>query len=69
MRSYLVAAPGIDDTDRPTVTVHDDAGEFQDAYAAEGGCGYLIRPDGYVGYRARSISSSNLLPHLGRTFA
>jgi pentachlorophenol monooxygenase len=69
MRSYLVVGPGIDDTDRPTVTVHDDAGEFQDAYAAEGGCGYLIRPDGYVSYRARSISSSILLPHLSRTFA
>ncbi len=69
VRSYLLAAPGIDDTDRPMVAVHDDAGEFRDAYAAEGGCGYLIRPDGYVGYRARPISSGTLLDHLGHTFA
>ena len=29
-----------------------EAGEFQGAYGATGGNGYLVRPDGYVDFRA-----------------
>ncbi|TMM18896.1 MAG: pentachlorophenol monooxygenase [Actinobacteria bacterium] len=69
LHTYVVLAAGVDPAQVLLPTVQDVAGEFRSAYDATGGCGYLIRPDGYVGYRAGKITSPNLLAHLGKTFA
>jgi hypothetical protein len=69
LRTYVVLAAGVDPAHELLPTIRDAAGEFRAAYDAAGGCGFLIRPDGYVGYRAGKITSPNLLAHLGKTFA
>ena len=35
--------------------VQDPTGSFRQAYGADSPCLYLIRPDGYVGYRAAPV--------------
>jgi hypothetical protein len=67
--TYVVLTPGVDATGVMLPTVQDASGEFFASYGARGGCGYVIRPDGYVGYRAGKITTSNLLAHLGKTLA
>ena len=69
LRAYVVLAPGADSADIPLPALLDASGEFQAAYDATGGCGYLIRPDGYIGYRAGRITAPKLLTHLGIIFA
>ena len=46
-------APDAGDPPAGLAGVRDGDGEFKAAYDATGGCAYLIRPDGYVGYRTR----------------
>ena len=70
VRGYLVAgsaASGLDGGSLPLLV--DSAGEFQVAYGASGGAGYLVRPDGYLGYRAAPITADGLRGHLERVFA
>jgi hypothetical protein len=43
-------------------------GEFRTAYAATGGSGYLVRPDGYLGFRAAPLTATALRSHLEREF-
>jgi hypothetical protein len=69
LRIYVVLAAGVDPSHLLLPAIQDASGEFRAAYDATGGCGYLIRPDGYVGYRAGRITIPNLLAHLGKTFA
>jgi hypothetical protein len=69
LRAYAVLAAGVDSADVMLPTIEDASGEFSASYDANGGCGYLIRPDGYIGYRAGKITIPNLLAHLGKTFA
>lgn len=69
LRTYVVLTPGVDATGVMLPTVQDASGEFFASYNARGGCGYVIRPDGYVGYRAGKITTSNLLAHLRKTLA
>ncbi len=69
LHSYVIVAAGTDHADGPPPPIVDALGEFRSRYDAYGGCGYLLRPDGYVGYRARPLRSEALLDHLGRTFA
>jgi hypothetical protein len=47
----------------------DEAGKFQGAYGATGGNGYLVRPDGYVGFRAAPLTCADLRSHLEGVFA
>jgi 2-polyprenyl-6-methoxyphenol hydroxylase-like FAD-dependent oxidoreductase len=42
----------------------DSAGGFADAYAPAISTGYLIRPDGYVGYHARPMTEQGLATYL-----
>jgi hypothetical protein len=42
----------------------DAAGEFRATYAATGGSGCLVRPDGYLGFRAAPITTTALQGHL-----
>jgi 2-polyprenyl-6-methoxyphenol hydroxylase-like FAD-dependent oxidoreductase len=45
-------------------TIIDAAGEFAAAYSPAVHTGYLIRPDGYVGYHARPVTEHGLLAYL-----
>jgi hypothetical protein len=42
----------------------DKAGEFQSVYGDTGGTGYLVQPDGYVGFRAAPHDLRRLRSHL-----
>lgn len=49
--------------------VRDGAGEFRSAYGAVGGCCYLVRPDGQVGFRAGRARADELASHLATIVA
>jgi hypothetical protein len=65
----VILAPAADLPDVPIPALADAAGQFRAACDATGGCGYLVRPDGYVGYRAAQIAMPRLAGHLARIFA
>jgi 2-polyprenyl-6-methoxyphenol hydroxylase-like FAD-dependent oxidoreductase len=66
--AYAVLAGGVEAA--PTLpTVRDPAGAFALAYGAAGTCAYLIRPDGYIGYRSAPPGADRLAAYLGRIFA
>ena len=49
--------------------VHDAQGELHRRYGAGGACLYLIRPDGYVGFRSQPPTAGPLLAYLQRLLA
>jgi 2-polyprenyl-6-methoxyphenol hydroxylase-like FAD-dependent oxidoreductase len=53
----------------PIPVVRDAAGEFRTAYGALGGCCYLIRPDGQVGFRAGQARAEELASHVVKVIA
>ncbi len=70
MKTYLIGAATsarLDGNSLPLIV--DEAGEFQGAYGATGGNGYLVRPDGYVGFRAAPLTCADLRSHLEGVFA
>jgi 2-polyprenyl-6-methoxyphenol hydroxylase-like FAD-dependent oxidoreductase len=70
MRTYLIGAvtsTRLDGNSLPLIV--DAAGEYQAAYGAIGGNGYLVRPDGYVGFRAAPLTCAGLRSHLEGVFA
>jgi hypothetical protein len=50
-------------------TLSDAGGHFQHIYAATAAAAYLVRPDGYVGYRTDVLRWDALAAYLGRIFA
>ena len=67
-RTYLITPdPGLSVAGLPVIV--DAAGEFRDTYGAVGGSGYLVRPDGYLGFRAAPLTATALRRHLERMFA
>ncbi len=46
----------------------DPEGSLDDRYGAGSECLYLIRPDGYVGYRAQPADGAKLRAHLDHIF-
>jgi pentachlorophenol monooxygenase len=46
----------------------DSGRHFQRAYAAAGAAAYLVRPDGYVGFRADALQPDALGQYLGGVF-
>jgi 2-polyprenyl-6-methoxyphenol hydroxylase-like FAD-dependent oxidoreductase len=46
--------------------LHDPDGRLHRRFDARTACAYLIRPDGYVGYRGRPASPERLAAYLGR---
>lgn len=42
----------------------DGSGELHARYGARGACLYLIRPDGFIGYRSQPPDSARLLEYL-----
>jgi hypothetical protein len=69
LRPLVVLPPNVDPVSVVVPAVQDASGEFRASYDATGGCGYVIRPDGYVGYRAGKITIPEAMAHLGKTFA
>jgi hypothetical protein len=69
-RSYLLLAS---DAPAPTVVglpvIRDRANEFRSTYGLAGSGAYLVRPDGYVGFRTSPVDLDALCAHLGRVFA
>jgi pentachlorophenol monooxygenase len=67
-RTYLITPdPGLGVAGLPVIV--DAAGEFRDTYGAVGGSGYLVRPDGYLGFRAAPLTATALRRHLEMVFA
>jgi 2-polyprenyl-6-methoxyphenol hydroxylase-like FAD-dependent oxidoreductase len=67
-RTYVITPmPDLQVAGTPMIV--DAAGEFRTAYAATGGSGYLVRPDGYLGFRAAPITATVLRSHLERVFS
>ena len=60
-------APPWIDWDGPMLLDH--LGGLHHRFGARGPCLYLIRPDGYLGYRAMPPDSGKLTSYLGRIFA
>jgi hypothetical protein len=65
----VVVPPDALDPDVLIPILRDADGRFRRAYGATGRCAYLVRPDGYVGYRQAPIDTARLVAHLGATFA
>lgn len=61
LRAYAVVAPELDPGWLPIGGVRDAEGSFRAAYGASGECAYLVRPDGYVGYRQRPLDADGVL--------
>ena len=49
-------------------TVQDDNGELHQRYGAHSHCIYLIRPDGYIGYRSQPAKLDLFLEYCDRIF-
>jgi 2-polyprenyl-6-methoxyphenol hydroxylase-like FAD-dependent oxidoreductase len=67
--AYAVLGAGVENQLAEVPALEDREGAFATAYGASGACAYLIRPDGYVAYRAAPVDSDRLLAHLGRIVA
>jgi pentachlorophenol monooxygenase len=66
-RTYVITTtPDMQVTGSPAIV--DAAGEFRTAYGATGGSGYLVRPDGYLGFRAAPLMTTDLRSHLTSVF-
>ena len=66
---YAVLGPGVDHDLADVPTIEDRDGQFAAAYGASGACAYLIRPDGYIAYRAAPVDPDRLVAHLARIVA
>jgi 2-polyprenyl-6-methoxyphenol hydroxylase-like FAD-dependent oxidoreductase/heme-degrading monooxygenase HmoA len=67
---YLVASP---DAALPAFldlpVYRDTEGSFRQTYDVEGTSGYLVRPDGHVGFRCKPLAPAAIQDHLGGIFA
>lgn len=63
---HLVLGPGRAEsrTDWPGAILSDPTGELHERYGAVAPTAYLIRPDGYVGFRSQPVDEARLLEHL-----
>lgn len=66
--AYAVAGPGVQDVAGTTPTLRDTEGAFTAAYGGPGPALFLVRPDGYVGFRSNRLDGDGLLDALARVF-
>jgi pentachlorophenol monooxygenase len=69
MDAYLVASPDADAGRTLIPVLRDGAGEFAAAYHATDGQVFVLRPDGYLGYRGDAADIDSLTRYLKATFA
>jgi aromatic ring hydroxylase-like protein len=63
--AVIAAAQGV--PEQPSVAVYyDEHGEFTAAYGAQA-TSFLVRPDGYIGWRGRSWDDKGLFAYLAKT--
>ena len=55
-------------TEGQVPVVLDPGGDLHCGFGARAECAYLVRPDGYIGYRAQPILEAHLMAHLDRLF-
>lgn len=67
--AYAVLAPEVDAQGLLVPVIRDRDGAFRQAYAVQGACACVVRPDGYIGYRASSVDGERIAAHLGRSFS
>lgn len=67
VRTYVLVDPAADVPDASGSTLRDSAGHFAAGYGVACRSGFLIRPDGYLGYRANEITLAGLAGNLTRT--
>jgi len=71
LKAYAIVAPDVAVSDRagePCPILVDSGQNFQRAYAAAHGTAYLVRPDGYVGFRTDALQPDALEQYLGCIF-
>ena len=66
LRAYALLAPELDPGWLPIAVVRDMDGNFRHAYGATGPCAYLVRPDGYIGYRQHPLDAEGVIGALSR---
>ncbi|RZL83745.1 MAG: pentachlorophenol monooxygenase [Rhodococcus sp. (in: high G+C Gram-positive bacteria)] len=66
--TYLVASPGAEVVETILPLVRDSNGEFANAYGAEGSAAFVVRPDGYLGFRQSPVAVDGLTEYLKSTF-
>src|SRR5262249_30188240 len=66
LRAYAIVAPALEPEWLPIGVVRDTEGNFSAAYGALGGCAYLVRPDGYIGYRQRRLDPDGVIRALAK---
>ncbi len=66
--TYLVASPSADVGETVLPLVRDRDGEFAHAYGAEGSAAFVVRPDGYLGFRQSPVAVDGLTEYLKSTF-
>jgi 2-polyprenyl-6-methoxyphenol hydroxylase-like FAD-dependent oxidoreductase len=65
--TVLVTAPGCEVPDYEfTTTLADASGEFASTYHASGGAVWIVRPDGYIGWRSSDCSGEEIRSWLQR---
>jgi pentachlorophenol monooxygenase len=69
LRSYVIAPPDLDDGWLPVPVVSDAEAEFREAYGVSDAAAYLVRPDGYVGYRQRPLDRRGVVDALSRVIS
>jgi 2-polyprenyl-6-methoxyphenol hydroxylase-like FAD-dependent oxidoreductase len=69
MDAYLLVAPGVDTGWTPVPVLRDGDGQFAALYHAADAQVFVLRPDGYLGYRGDAGDVDALTTYLKATFA
>ncbi|NED62467.1 pentachlorophenol monooxygenase, partial [Streptomyces sp. SID10244] len=65
---YLVASPEAQVASTELSLIRDVEGRFAVAYRPDGDTVFIVRPDGYLGYRGPVGDGMSMTEHLGLTF-
>jgi pentachlorophenol monooxygenase len=68
LECYLIAAPSADVDATVLPLIWDADGHFAQQYSTAGTSVFVVRPDGYLGYRASGTDTDALVAHLHKTF-
>jgi pentachlorophenol monooxygenase len=66
---HAVLAAGLGPADLQLPVVTDADGAFRQVYGASASAAFLIRPDGYLAYRAPTVAAAGIESALGRVFS